>query len=235
MPQPGTITGWFEIKTAPPQQVASRYPAPGGQMQKRIEPIPSVVFVNGPVKGAPAWTGIPKPAIVQKDLQFSPVLLAIPKDVSVAFPNEDSEFHNVFSYSKAKRFDLGRYPKGESKSVIFDKPGIVKIYCEVHPWMRAVVLVLENPYYAVVSGDGTFVIRGIPAGHYDLTIWDIDGGSKKVEADVSPAKSPHLLIQLTGSFEADVMEQIMEPPVSAVESRDRPDALTVGVCCAGKR
>lgn len=234
-PQPGTITGKIEIKAAAPQQAASRYPSPGGQVQKSVEPIPTVVFVEGPVAGAQSWSRIPKPVIVQKDLQFSPVLLVIPKDVSVAFPNEDSEFHNVFSYSKPKRFDLGRYPKGESKNVVFDKPGIVKIYCEVHPWMRAAVLVLENPYYAIVSADGTFVIRGVPAGHYDLTIWDIDAGSKKVEVNVSPVKSPELLIQLTGVFDPDVAEQIINPAALAGENHNRPDALTRGACCAGKR
>jgi len=204
-------------------------------MQQSIEPMPTVVFVDGPVTGAQAWPRIPKPVIIQKDLQFSPPLLVIPKDVSVAFPNEDSEFHNVFSYSKPRRFDLGRYPKGESKSVVFDKSGIVKIYCEVHPWMRAAVLVLENPYYAVVSGDGAFAIRGVPAGHYDLTIWNIDAGSKKVEVDVSPVKSPQILIQLTGVFDDEVTEQIMNPAALEGERRDRPDELARGACCAGKR
>jgi hypothetical protein len=233
-PQPGTVAGKIEIKATAPQQAASRYPLPGGQVQKSVAPIPTVVFVDGPVTGAPAWPRIPRPEIVQKDLQFSPVLLVIPRDVSVAFPNEDSEFHNVFSYSKPKRFDLGRYPKGESKSVVFDRPGIVKIYCEVHPWMRAAVLVLENPYYAVVSGDGTFAIRGIPAGHYDLTIWNIDAGSKKVEVDVSPVKSPQLMIRLTGEFDAGVEEQTLNPAILAGAGRDRPGDLSRGACCAGK-
>ena len=83
---------------------------------------------------------------------------------TVSFPNGDPLFHNVFSYSRAKRFDLGRYPKGESKTVVFDKPGYVKVLCEVHKWMRAGILVVENPYHAVVQESGRFQFDEVPAG-----------------------------------------------------------------------
>jgi hypothetical protein len=98
----------------------------------------------------------------------------IPVDTEVAFPNMDLEFHNVFSYSKTRRFDLGRYHKGESKSVHFTRPGIGKIYCEIHQWMRAVVVVVENPFYAIADENGSFEIKGIPQGTYQLLIWKID-------------------------------------------------------------
>ena len=86
----------------------------------------------------------------------------------------DSFFHNVFSYSAAARFDLGRYPRGESKEVRFDEPGIAKIYCEVHEFMRAVVVVTDNPFHAVVAEDGTFRLEDVPAGTYTLVAWHPD-------------------------------------------------------------
>ncbi|MBI4520487.1 MAG: DUF2012 domain-containing protein, partial [Gemmatimonadetes bacterium] len=105
----------------------------------------------------------------------------------VEFPNQDPFLHNVFSYSSPRRFDLGRYPQGESKSVRFDLPGIVKVYCEVHRWMRAAIIVVENPYHAVVAEDGTFAIADVPAGRYELVIWHMDLGEKTVEV-VVPAQ-----------------------------------------------
>ena len=105
---------------------------------------------------------------------FAPAAMVIQTGTTVRFPNEDTFFHNVFSYSAAARFDLGRYPRGESKDVRFDEPGIVKVYCEVHEFMRAVVVVTENPYHAVVGEDGSFSIAGVPAGTYTLVAWHPD-------------------------------------------------------------
>ncbi len=230
-PQPGTVAGRIDIKPGPARQEVSRYPTTGGTVQKSVAPISTVVYVEGPVTGAQAWPAIPKPMMVQKEFQFSPVLLVIPKDTVVSFPNEDGEFHNVFSYSKAKRFDLGRYPKGESKSVAFDTSGIVKIYCEVHPWMRGAVVVLENPFYAIVARDGSFSIKGIPAGHYDLVIWNVDAGSKRVGVDVSAGLTQQLDLQLSGVFEAG-----NTMPLSvAIGTGHEPGALPKGNCCAGRR
>jgi hypothetical protein len=228
-PQPGTIAGRIEIKVTPPEPVASRYPSQGSQIQRNIVPIPTVVFLDGPIQGTSAWPEIPAASIMQKDFQFSPSLLVIPVNTSVSFPNMDSEFHNVFSYSKSKRFDLGRYPKGESKSVRFDKPGIVKIYCEVHAWMRAAVLVLENPHFAIVSRDGSFSMRGIPAGHYDLVVWNIDAGSKKIGVDVAAGKTPEVTVRLTGKYEVEGLEPVSPGPA------DRNNVFPKEACCVGKR
>lgn len=170
----GTIKGKVLTRKDAPRRVAQHYLGKHPQITGELEPIPAVVMVLGPIKGfLPPHPDKP-PEFVQKDLKFTPSLLVVPVDTVVSFPNMDMEFHNVFSYSKTKRFDLGRYHKGESKSVHFTKPGIGKIYCEIHQWMRAVIVVVENPFYAIADDNGNFEIKGIPQGTFKLLIWKID-------------------------------------------------------------
>ncbi|MGH8015605.1 MAG: hypothetical protein ACREBV_05395 [Candidatus Zixiibacteriota bacterium] len=111
------------------------------------------------------------PQMSQKDKMFVPSVLTVGVGYTVDFPNLDPFFHNVFSYSKTKQFDLGRYPKGHSERVTFDKPGIVKIFCEIHFSMRAYVHVLETPYFATSDEKGNFVIKDVQPGQYILNIW----------------------------------------------------------------
>jgi hypothetical protein len=89
----------------------------------------------------------------------------------VRFPNADEFFHSVFSYSKAKRFDLGRYPTGQSKEEVFDKKGLVEIRCDIHKHMRAYVHVVDNPYFAICAEDGSYSIPNVPPGKYTLVAW----------------------------------------------------------------
>jgi plastocyanin len=117
------------------------------------------------------------PRLNQRDLVFRPLVLPVVVGTTVDFPNNDGVFHNVFSYSQPKEFDLGRYPQGKMKSVIFDKPGVVSVYCEIHQYMYATILVLENPYFASPDDDGLFVIRDVPPGTYQLSFWF---GRKKI-------------------------------------------------------
>ena len=121
--------------------------------------------------------------MAQADTAFSPAALAIPVGTTVSFPNKDTFFHNVFSYSGSARFDLGRYPRGQAKEVTFDKPGIVKVYCEVHEFMRAIIVVTESPFHAVVDQTGAFRIDGIPPGRYRFVVWhpDLDPVEREVE------------------------------------------------------
>ena len=108
----------------------------------------------------------------QKNIAFSPGLLAIQVGTTVEFPNLDDTYHNVFSYSKTKRFDLGRYRKGEkAASVLFDKPGVVTLHCEIHASMRGTILVLDNPYFEKTDPQGSYHIGPIPFGHYLLKAW----------------------------------------------------------------
>jgi hypothetical protein len=109
--------------------------------------------------------------MAQKDRMFVPSVLAVPVGATVEFPNLDPFFHNVFSYSKPKRFDLGRYPAGDSESVVFDKPGIVSVFCEIHYSMRAYVHVLDTPYFAVTDEERRFEIADVRPGEYVLHVW----------------------------------------------------------------
>ncbi len=107
----------------------------------------------------------------QRGLKFHPEVLPVLVGTTVDFPNGDNLFHNVFSYSPTKEFDLGRYPLGDSRSVVFERPGIVKVYCDIHSQMNAIVLVLENPFFVSPDDDGNFRIADVPEGEYRLVVW----------------------------------------------------------------
>ena len=110
--------------------------------------------------------------MAQKNMLFAPDLVAIHTGGAVEFPNHDDTYHNVFSYSKAKRFDLGRYRKEEKPgSVVFDKPGVVTVHCEIHDRMRGTVLVLESPYFKKTDSAGHYRIEHLPAGHFTIKAW----------------------------------------------------------------
>lgn len=111
------------------------------------------------------------PRIVQKKAAFDPVVLPVIVGTTVDFPNMDNIFHNVFSYSKIKPFDLGLYKSGATKSVTFTKPGQATVYCSIHRSMKADILILQNPYFAVTDAKGNFKIQGVPEGKYNLTAW----------------------------------------------------------------
>jgi plastocyanin len=107
----------------------------------------------------------------QIDKTFVPSVLPIVVGTTVDFPNHDEIYHNVFSYSKAKRFDLGRYASEETRSVRFDKPGVVRVFCEIHSFMRAAIIVLPTTHYTIVDESGTFELRDVPAGQYEVLVW----------------------------------------------------------------
>ena len=100
----------------------------------------------------------------QRDQTFVPHVLAITVGTIVDFPNSDLTFHNVFSLSKTKSFDLGRYSRGQSKSVRFDRPGVVQVFCDIHSHMSAYILVFAHRYFAVTDEAGRFTIAGVPPG-----------------------------------------------------------------------
>lgn len=120
--------------------------------------------------------------LAQKNKAFEPHLLVVTKGSSVEFPNHDPWFHNVFSLFDGKRFDLGLYEAGSSRTVRFDREGISYIFCNIHPEMSAVVVVLGTPYFAVTNKDGEFSIPNVPAGRYTLHVWNESAQPAKAEA-----------------------------------------------------
>ena len=109
--------------------------------------------------------------LIQKNKQFEPHLLVLPVGSAVDFPNQDPFFHNVFSLYKGKRFDLGLYEAGESRSVHFDKPGISFIFCNIHPEMSAVVMAMSTPFYDISNAAGEVTIENVPDGRYRAEFW----------------------------------------------------------------
>lgn len=131
----------------------------------------SVVYLEEVPASIPAQPPRLNPKLNQYQMVFRPLVLPIVAGTTVDFPNEDPLFHNVFSYSEPREFDLGRYPRGEKKSVTFNRPGIVKVYCDIHSYMYATILVLKNPFFALPDDDGSYAITDIPPGEYHLTFW----------------------------------------------------------------
>jgi plastocyanin len=150
--------------------VAKRYEiVTKGGVVSTIPPV-AVVYMVG---------SFPKPnshttkQIAQKDLTFLPSLLPVQAGTRVEFPNLDDTYHSIFSYSPAKRFDLGRYRSDERPipSEVFDKPGLVTLRCDIHEHMRALILVLDTPYFVMTNPDGRFRLSGLPSGHFTLKAW----------------------------------------------------------------
>ena len=109
--------------------------------------------------------------MVQQDESFAPRFLAIARGSTVEFPNGDPYFHNVFSLSRGATFDLGRFPRGASRSRVFPHAGLVKVYCHLHSHMSASIMVFDHPHFVVPDGDGQFVLADIPAGPHRLSAW----------------------------------------------------------------
>lgn len=134
--------------------------------------MPAVIWLE-PLAGTPALS-FPSHGhytLLQKNRTFIPSLQVIPVGSIVEFPNEDPFFHNVFSLFEGRRFDLGLYEAGSSKSVNFSSVGVSYVFCNIHPEMSAVVIALRTPLYAMADTKDSALLRGIPAGDYRLHVW----------------------------------------------------------------
>jgi plastocyanin len=148
-----------------------------------------IVATNPPLAVVFLVGDFPKPAtqpvtqLVQKELTFVPALLPVQTGTKVEFPNLDDQYHNIFSYSPAKRFDLGRYRPDERPipSQTFDVAGLVTLRCDIHEHMRGVVLVLDTPHFVMTDATGNFRLTGLPPGRYLLKAW-LDSKTTKEQA-----------------------------------------------------
>jgi plastocyanin len=128
--------------------------------------------------------------IVTRNKTLVPHVLAIPVGSTVVFPNDDPISHNLFSLSSNNAFDLGLYRKGAGKSQKFESPGIVNVYCNVHPNMSAVIHVMATPYFAFADQNGNFAVTNVPPGKYRLVAWNEQGGQNEVPVDISAGGAP---------------------------------------------
>lgn len=166
----------------------------------------AIVFIEGVRAEFPGGVRSRKVEVASRNKEFAPHVEAVPLDGTIHFPNLDNIMHNVFSLTKGNRFDLGLYKDGAGKDFDFKNPGLVRIYCNIHPQMSAFVHVMENPYFAWVKPDGSFLIENVPPGSYTLKAWHEEGETTKpivvteagassiaLDVDVSSyAKRPHL-------------------------------------------
>lgn len=142
-------------------------------LPNRRPAVHAVVTLEGAIKALP----MTKAVIDQREKIFSPHVSVVTVGTTVEFPNNDTVFHNVFAYYNAKKFDLGMYPRGATKRVTFEKPGLVAVLCNVHSEMSAYIMVVETPYHAVTDKQGRFRIGSVPPGSYTLRVWHESGAS----------------------------------------------------------
>jgi plastocyanin len=176
----GSIRGRVEVRRELPP-IEPR-PAVASLGMEPLREVPdrrrSVVYLATAPQGAFEDAERPRAVLDQRNQAFVPYVLAIRAGTAVDFPNRDRTYHNVFSFSKAKRFDLGRYAGGLSKAVSFDEPGVVRVFCEIHSHMSAFILVFAHRYFATTDAEGRYRIDDVPPGTYTLVAWN-DGEARE--------------------------------------------------------
>jgi plastocyanin len=185
-----TIRGRVELPRLP--AVTERRPSAGdlgeGPARDVVDRRRAVVYFESAPKGAFEDRDGGRAAMDQRNETFVPHLLAVTVGTTVDFPNSDKTYHNVFSLSKARRFDLGRYAAGRSKAVRFDRPGIVRVFCDIHAHMNAFILVFNHRYFSVADTEGRYEIDRVPPGTYTLVAW-VEGSIRETRSVQVTAES----------------------------------------------
>ena len=146
----------------------------------------AVVYLEGGALSSPLAHAV----VDQRNKMFLPHISVVTRGTTVRFPNDDTLFHNVFAYFQAKKFDLGMYPRGATKSVTFDKTGLVVLLCNVHSDMSAYIMVVDTPYYAVADSAGRFHLPNVPPGTYTLHAWHESGAQLTRTVTVETQTAP---------------------------------------------
>ena len=187
-----TVEGRVELPkshSAPVQAKRYQIVTKGGVLS--TQPPLAVVYLDG---AFPQPASLPMKQVAQKDLTFLPSLLPVRVGTKVEFPNLDDTYHNIFSYSPAKRFDLGRYRPDERPipTQVFDKPGLVILRCDIHEHMRGLILVLNTPHFVMTDTDGHFRLGGLPAGRYTLKAWIDSRTTREKPVELKSGETLHV-------------------------------------------
>ena len=194
----GMIRGRIDVRR--PAPAAERRPmvADFGSSARLVAEArpPSVVYLETAPRGAFEQNEPTRVVMDQRNETFVPHVLAITTGTTVDFPNTDRIYHNVFSLSKAASFDLGRYAAGKSKAVRFDRPGIVRVFCEIHSHMSAFILVFSHPFFATTDAEGRYRLERVPPGTYNVMAWNEGVSSEPMAVTVPNAGAAELDIQI---------------------------------------
>jgi plastocyanin len=170
----GTVRGRVELRhvLAPVERRPNVSDLGSPANRDTTDRLRSVVYLEAAPRRAFDQTDPPRAVMDQRNETFVPHLLAVTTGTTVEFPNSDRIYHNVFSLSKARTFDLGRYAAGRSKSIRFERPGIVRVFCDIHSHMSAFILVFNHPFFAITDTDGRYRIDNVPPGNYSVIAWN---------------------------------------------------------------
>lgn len=188
----GLIEGRVELPTSHSAPVmAKRYEivTHGGVLS--TEPPLAVVYLEGSFSKS---SSLPIKQIAQKNFAFIPALLPVQVGTRIEFPNLDDTYHSIFSYSPAKRFDLGRYRPDERPipSEVFDTPGLVTLRCDIHEHMRGLILVLNTPHFVVTNPEGWFRLSGVPPGRYVVRAWIDSKTTREHPVELKTGETAHV-------------------------------------------
>jgi plastocyanin len=188
-----TVSGHVELRDSHEAQVRKKMDFSGVVVW--LEPLGASAPEAGPVSAK----------MLQKDKTFIPHVLAVRTGTTVDFPNFDPIFHNAFSNYDGKIFDIGLYPPGSTRGVRFNRPGVVRVFCNIHASMSAVIVVVNTPYFGTTKKDGNFEIQGVPAGEYRVRVFHeratqvtLDALERRVSIAESAAVLPPFVVSETG-------------------------------------
>jgi plastocyanin len=197
------------VAAPPPVPGPTPTPAPTGTVRVSVGLVDSrgaiqpagdaVVWLDGARTGAPAAKGKAAARVAQRQKTFEPHVEVVRVGSTVAFPNLDRIYHNVFSLSEIAPFDLGLYRNGASRSLVFPRPGVVRIYCNIHPDMAAFLVVVNSDSFGKTAANGSLELRDVPIGTWPVSVWHEKGGDERARVTVEAGRVTRLDLRLDAS------------------------------------